>query len=98
MEFSLKQRYYLLFGTSILLGLAWVSYGFSLFIALVPLLFLEDYFYQHKDQYKSGIVFRYSYVIFVLWHSFINWWVGYASIPGIIMVVLLNSSFYALVF
>jgi len=98
MEFSLKQRYYLLFGSSILLGLMWVSYGFSLFIALIPLLFLEDYFYLHKEQYKSGIVFRYSYVIFVLWHSLINWWVGYASIPGIIMVVLLNSSFYAIVF
>ncbi len=97
MNFTNKQRYYLLFASGILFGLSWITYGFSLFIAFVPLLFLEDFFSEHQNEYKSGVMFRFSYVIFVIWHSLTVWWIGYASVAGLIMAVLLNSLFYTFV-
>jgi apolipoprotein N-acyltransferase len=93
-----KQRLLLLLLSSILFGLGWLTKGFSLFIALVPLLIVEDYFTAHKEKYKSRTIFSLSYLVFFVWHIITNWWVGYASIIGLILANLLNAVFYALIF
>ncbi len=98
MEFNVRERYFLLFFSALLFGLSWLTHGFTLFLAFVPLLFLEDYFYRHKSEYKSGIMFRFAFLIFVLWHAFINWWIGYASVSGLIMAILMNTTFFATIF
>jgi apolipoprotein N-acyltransferase len=98
MEFSVKQRLLLLLSTVIMLSAAWISGGFSLFIALVPILLVEDYYERNKEKYKSGVVYRQSFLVFILWHAITNWWIGHASVAGVIMVIFLNSFFYASVF
>ena len=93
-----KQRLSLLLLSVLLLSSAWITKGFSLFIALVPLFLVEDYYEKNKEKYSSRVMLRLSYVLFVLWHSIMAWWIGYASVMGVIFVILLNSFFYALVF
>ncbi|MEA3505030.1 MAG: apolipoprotein N-acyltransferase, partial [Bacteroidota bacterium] len=96
-----KTRIYLLSTLSgILLSLAWPANGvpFLLFFALIPLLFIEEEFYNHSvDNNKYRILFP-TWFAFIIWNGLTTYWVMSSTIFGGIMAVLLNSSLLAFVF
>ncbi|MFK5947161.1 MAG: hypothetical protein QM500_00130, partial [Methylococcales bacterium] len=52
--------------SGILLYLAWSSFGLGpiLFIALLPLLYVDNYIHDNADKLKSVNIFLYSYLTF----------------------------------
>ncbi len=73
--------------------------GFApiIFIAWVPLLFLENYFFENPELKKKNF-FGYLYLSFLLWNVLTTWWVWNASDVGSIVAFVLNSLFMAVVF
>ncbi len=93
-----KYRYLLLSLLSgILFGLGWPTYGFPafLFIAFVPLLFIEEDFLRRK---KSKVFFAYVYLAFFVWNLTKTWWIYKATAVGGIFAVVVNSLLMSITF
>ena len=85
--------------TGILLAPAWYQWGSGLIllVAMVPLLFVEDYLYQEKVQHRPHKFFLYSFLAFSIWNLLTTWWIWNASEVGLFMAVLINSTLMSLV-
>jgi len=85
--------------SGLLLTPAWYEWGhgFFLFIALVPLLFVEDYLDHHKKEYGSGTFFLYAALAFSVWNVATTWWIVNSTVVGIIIAVLINTLMWSLV-
>lgn len=98
----MKKRYLLLLAvlSGVLLSLAWPARGFPflLFIAFVPLLYIEDFIAKNKHNFVRSSVFFYSYVAFLIWNALTTWWIYYSTTFGAVMAIALNSLFMAFVF
>lgn len=94
------QRFLLSITSGLLISLAWteLSLGLVLLIALIPLLFVEEFFYRNKNEYSSIRVFNQAYIAFLTWNIASTWWIYYASFFGAVGAVVCNSFLYALVF
>ena len=75
----------------------WFS-GIILLIALLPLLFVEEFVYSTRKRNRPAVLFGYAWLVFLIWNTLTTWWIGKATIPGAIIVIVLNSFLYALVF
>jgi len=86
--------------SGVLLSLAWPANGFPflLFIAFVPLLYIEDYIAKNKHNFIKASVFFYSYVAFFIWNALTTWWIYYSTTFGAIAAIVLNALFMATVF
>ncbi len=95
-----RQIYLLLLGSAILLSLPFYRYfsGIVLFIAWVPLLFVEDHFTQNKEKYRSGRMFLLAWLTFLIWNLLTIYWIWNATIPGAIAAYLINSFVMAVFF
>ncbi|MBN2482243.1 MAG: hypothetical protein JXB19_10905, partial [Bacteroidales bacterium] len=62
-----RKRILLSLLTGLLLSPAWFAWGHGLIlmIALVPLLFVEDFLDKNKSQYGSGTFFKYVFLAFL---------------------------------
>ncbi len=94
-----KHLYLLSLLSAILLWAGWPAHGFSflLLIAFCPLLFVEEYFYRERDNYKAFALFRYAYITTLSWNILSTWWILNASIVGGIAAMILNALFMTLV-
>ncbi len=72
--------------------------GIVLFIAWIPLLFVEDHLTRHKDQYKSGRAFLLGWSSFLIWNLLTIYWIKNATIPGAVAAVIINSFVMAVAF
>lgn len=83
--------------SGVLLSLPWMQLvpGWILFIAFVPLLFVEGYIYQRKEQFHSFVFWGYAFLSFLVWNVLSTWWITYVSIVGMILIVTLNAIFMA---
>ena len=72
--------------------------GYIAFIALIPLLALEDAYY--NKQYSKSVVnvFFNSYFIFAIWNLISFWWAAKATVFGLLAPLLINSGLYAFMF
>jgi apolipoprotein N-acyltransferase len=86
--------------SGILFGLGWPPNGipFILFLAFVPLLFLEDRIAKDLGGAKTWRVMSYAYLAFIVWHIISVWWIWNASDYGAVMSILLNASFMTVAF
>lgn len=86
--------------SGILFFLAWTTFGLGpiLFVAFLPLLFVDDYIFDNSDRLKSINIFYYSYLTFITWNLLATWWVYNSSVAGGLMAFILNSFFYAVIF
>lgn len=86
--------------SGILLSASWPSRGIPLliFVALVPLLLAEDHILQNRQKYNRYTVLLYAWLSFAIFNALTTWWILFASIPGVLMAVLLNSLFMAIPF
>jgi apolipoprotein N-acyltransferase len=98
----MKKRYLLLMAilSGLLLSVSWPANGFPflLFIAFVPLLYIEDFVAKNKHNFIKASVFFYSYITFFVWNALTTWWIYYSTTFGVIMAVVFNSLFMAIVF
>ncbi len=98
---SLKRKHsFILAGlSSLLLSLPWFQQfsGVILFVAFIPLLAIEYYHYESRQNNKSIQVFIYAYLTFFIWNLATTYWIYNATISGCIAAILLNSLFMALV-
>ena len=84
--------------SGVLLSLAWLGFpGWVLFVAFLPLLFLEDFFLEGKGQYLSVSFWGHAYLAFVVWNLLATWWVMHASFFGAVVAVFVNSLLMSLV-
>ena len=95
-----RQIYLLLLLSAVLLSLPfyrWFS-GIILFVAWVPLLFVEEHFVRHKEQYRPWQVFFYGWGTFLTWNLLTIYWIWNATVPGAIAAYLINSFVMAAAF
>lgn len=80
--------------SGLLLSLAWSGWfsGLVLFIAIIPLLFVEEYFYRNKHKFKSRIFFLYLSLSFTIWNLLSIFWIYNATIPGAIGAIIINTT------
>ena len=97
----MSQKRLLLFSilSGALLSPAWYQWGHGLvlIIALIPLLFVEDFLDKNKAEYGSGIFFRYAALTFFVWNTATTWWIVNASLVGVILAILINTFMWSLV-
>ncbi len=102
MHIQLHKKHLILFSllSGILLSAAWPAHGFSLlaFVALVPLLLVEHYISNHKEQFAKGSIVAYSYITFLSFNLLTTWWVIVSTTVGALLAFILNSLFMALTF
>lgn len=85
--------------SGLLIAAAWPINGFTplIFIAFVPIIFLQDYIGDENNNEK-GSIFGLSFIAFLVWNSLTTWWVWYSTAVGAVAMLLLNSSFMATTF
>lgn len=95
-----RTKYLLSVLTGLLLSLAWPAGGFAglLFIALVPLLFIEQHYYENRKEYGRFSVYRWAFVSFLIWNGLTTWWIWNSTPIGGIFAVGLNAVFMAFAF
>ncbi|MCK4630858.1 MAG: apolipoprotein N-acyltransferase, partial [Bacteroidales bacterium] len=61
-------------------------------IAIIPLLFVEGYFYRNRERFKSKIFFLYLSLSFIIWNLISIFWIYNATIPGAIGAIIINTT------
>ena len=90
--------------SGLLIAASWPTNGFTplIFIALVPLIFLQDKIGSQQvnetTSQKVGSVFGLSFLTFLVWNALTTWWVWNSTPAGSIAMMLLNSTFMATTF
>jgi apolipoprotein N-acyltransferase len=86
--------------SGLLFTLGWFPAGIFpfLFIAFVPLLFVEEHFYNHQQILKPRLLFLFVYLAFFLWNILTTWWVKNASLGGAAMAIFCNALLMAIPF
>lgn len=92
--------YALATGSGLLLSLSWPAGGFPglIFIALIPLLFIEDHIAAKPERFHKFSPLAYAYVAFVVFNLLTTWWIKNSTLFGAVMAIVLNSFFMALSF
>ncbi|MDC0257617.1 apolipoprotein N-acyltransferase [Crocinitomicaceae bacterium] len=99
MKLTRAQRYLLSTFSGLLMVLCFPFTGSItplVFIAWIPLLFVESYI--SRQNYRSGKVFIHAYLTFFIYNIGTTWWVWNASQGGAILAFLLNTLLMATVF
>ncbi|MDP3353854.1 MAG: apolipoprotein N-acyltransferase, partial [Flavobacteriaceae bacterium] len=95
----MKNKLLLAVLSGLLLAISWPTYGFPLFlfIAFVPLLWVEYQIRKSTTTKKLPKVFGYSYLTFLIWNSITTWWIWYATPFGMFFALIVNSLLMTLV-
>jgi len=94
-----KKNLLLAITSGLLLGFSWPTYGFSLllFIAFVPLLFVENYFRENTVKRSGSKFFVLAYITFLLFNTISTWWLWYASKFGMFFAIGVNALLMTLI-
>jgi apolipoprotein N-acyltransferase len=79
--------------SGLLFALGWFPFGVFpfLFIAFVPLLIVEEYFFNNSDTLKPRLLLLFAYLGFFLWNILTTWWVKNASLGGAALAIFCNA-------
>ncbi len=85
-------------GTGLLLALSWPARGFPFlaFVAFIPMFLLEDHFLVNRKNYRSIVFLLYAWFGFFVFNLLTTWWIMFATLPGMVVAVVLNSFFMAI--
>ena len=82
-----------------LLSLAWLGFpGWILFVAFLPLLWLDYFFVQNKAEYRSVSIWGHAFLAFFIWNIATTWWIMHATLAGAVMAIVTNSFLMSLTF
>ena len=81
----------------LLLALSWPARGvpFLAFFALLPLFWVEDHFFHRGMETRPVRVFLHMWLAFFVFNLLTTWWIMYATVPGMVVAVVLNPVFMA---
>ncbi len=96
---SFRKRIILSVFSGLLLTPAWFEWGHGLIllVALIPLLFIEDYLSENKTVYRSGTFFLYSSLAFLVWNTATTWWIFNATAVGVVLAIFINTLMWSIV-
>lgn len=97
--FIKKHRFILLsLASGLLLAASWPARGLPVlaFVALLPLLIVEDQLFAGRGNHRSIYFFMHAWLAFFVWNLLTTWWIVFATVPGMITAVVLNSFFMAI--
>lgn len=78
--------------TGILLSLAWLGFpGWTLFFALLPLLYLDYFFVEKNKDYRSVSFWGHAFLAVLIWNIITTFWVANATLTGALMAFIVNS-------
>lgn len=79
--------------SGLFLSLPWLISGISwtLFFAFVPLLIAEDLPFNKKEEKFNISTFYLGFISFLFWNLLSTWWIGYVSVPGMLLIVGVNA-------
>ncbi|MCB0401839.1 MAG: apolipoprotein N-acyltransferase [Flavobacteriales bacterium] len=86
--------------SGLLMGLSWPATGNLaplFFFALLPLLYVEYTVSQNPDRLKSRHFYFFALLTFITFNGYTTWWIYFASGPGMLMAVVLNSIFMGII-
>jgi apolipoprotein N-acyltransferase len=85
--------------TGVLLSIAWPVNGIPivLFIALIPLLALNEKISGDAYRAKGLRLFFYHWLSFLIWNALTTWWIWNSTPDGAIIAIVCNSMFMAFV-
>lgn len=86
--------------SGILLTPGWFVWGTGLFLlfGMVPLLFVEDYFYENRADHRPHKIFLYATLTFFTWNIITTWWIFNATAVGMVLAVLINTTLMSTMF
>lgn len=86
--------------SGLLLSAAWPERGFIplIFVAWVPLFFVQDYLGSEPDRGKRMSMFWLAFLSFFIWNALTTYWIWNSTAVGAIAALGLNSLFMATVF
>ncbi len=86
--------------SGLLLAISWPLNGIPLilFISFVPFLFIEDFLLNHKEKFSRVSILLFTYPGFILWNVLTTYWVGFSTLFGVSMAILINSLLMSVVF
>ena len=93
-------RIFLSVFSGVLLAPAYFQWGtgFIMFIALIPLLMVEEDHYQRRAKNKTTSLTWYVVLTFMLFTALTVWWVKHAVAIGIIAALIVNTAFMTVPF
>lgn len=75
------------------------NFTLSVFIGIIPLLYIEHKIAQNSNTGRTGRkIFALSYLTFFTWNLICCWWIYYAAFVGAVFEIVANSLLYALMF
>ncbi len=79
--------------SGLLLWLSWPERGFTplIFIALTPLLWLEEQFLSRETRKAGRKMFGYYFLAMLCWNVLTTYWIWYSSNVGSIVAIVANS-------
>ena len=84
--------------SGILLSLAWLGFpGWVLFVAWLPLLVVDKFFVEAKDEYRSVSFWGHALLTVFIWNILTTWWIMHATVVGAAMAIITNSFLMSLV-
>ena len=86
--------------SGILLAPAYFQWGtgFIMFIALIPLLLVEEDLYKRRKELKTKSIFWYPLITFMLFNLLTVWWVKNSVAIGLVAALIVNTSFMTIPF
>jgi apolipoprotein N-acyltransferase len=85
--------------SGILLSAAWLGFpGWTLFIAFLPLLYLDHFFTERKSEFRGVSFWGHAFLAFFIWNISTTWWIVHATAAGAVMAIVTNSFLMSLTF
>lgn len=85
--------------SGILLSLPWLGFpGWIIFFAFIPLLYLDRFFIENRNDFKSVSFWGHAWLAFFLWNILTTWWIMHATELGAALAIFANSFIMSLVF
>jgi len=79
--------------SGVLLSLAWLGFpGWTLFVAFIPLLYLDRFFVEKKKDFRSVSFWGHAFLAVIIWNVLTTFWVANATLAGALMAFIINSA------
>ncbi|WP_297098615.1 apolipoprotein N-acyltransferase [uncultured Draconibacterium sp.] len=84
--------------TGVLLSLPWLGFpGWVLFIAILPLLYLENFFFKFKEGFPPVSLWGHVFLASLIWNVLASWWMTKVSLVGVGSAMIFNAFLMSLV-
>nr|WP_319999486.1 apolipoprotein N-acyltransferase [uncultured Draconibacterium sp.] len=91
-------RLLLSLSTGVLLSLPWLGFpGWVLFVAFIPLLYLENFFFKYKEGFPPVSLWGHVFLAALIWNVLASWWMTKVSLVGVGAAMIFNAFLMSLV-